>query len=644
MIDTKRIAPKFSFPQSIIYNKLKFSSISSILLILIIGSVMVFQLPVTASETGTGSRAPIKLSGLPEDGKFNYVTLADLNNDGYLDIITGAGGYPGEEPGGLYVYLNQNGKSFKDSSSGLPGPGKDYFGSIQVIDIDKDSNLDIIASYESRWSTGNDKGIGIWFGNGGSGGSMKWTAAKSPVNTGSYDAAYCADINNDGDLDLAGGSSSGIHVWKGQHSKGSLTWTQTSSGLPTTGEFTGVTLGDLNNDGRLDLVAGSYNSRGISVYTCSKSGSISWTEADKDTNLKQSGESFEMTLADLNSDSNLDIIAGIRGGIKIYLGNGLTGDKSDWWTEVSSGLPTSDDYYQMTVADINADGKLDIGSSFQVWTNSGSMSDAKSYAWSTLDIGISESDSIGLTIGDLNNDGNLDIIGCGWGIGVRAYTLILGTGGTPGENKYLLKGTVKAQEDNSLLKGATVRIDTNGMDTITDNSGYFEFNVEEATYELTVNLKDYKSAKKIVIVSGSDITVEIKLTKTSDVAEAEYIVSGRLTDKDAGDPVSDATIILEPGGYSTTTDSDGKYVLTAPNGSYIITVTGSDYQGVTDNIEINGDDVNQDFSLSSTTTENGDGGDDKKEDSSTPFLELPLFIFALISILVILGKFYNKKE
>ena len=114
MIDNKRAATRFCYGYSILNKKIKVLSTFAIFLILIFGSILIIVLPVSASQTEAGSRAPTQLTGLPEDGNFNYVTLADVNNDGYLDIIAGAGGYPGEKPGGLYVYLNQNGKSFKD--------------------------------------------------------------------------------------------------------------------------------------------------------------------------------------------------------------------------------------------------------------------------------------------------------------------------------------------------------------------------------------------------------------------------------------------------------------------------------------------------------------------------------------------------
>ena len=467
-------------------------------------------------STPDSSRAPTELSGLPESGKFNYVTLADVNKDGDLDIVAGAGGYPGDSPGGLYVYLNQNGQSFTDGSSGLPGPGKDYFGSVQLIDLNKDTNLDIIASYESTWSKGNSKGIGIWLGNGGVGGSMKWTATTSPVNEGSYDSACCADFNNDGKLDLIGGSSKGIHAWLGSHSSSTLSWTEVSSGLPTTGEYTGVTLGDLNADGRLDIVAGSYNSNGISVYICSSSGSISWSEGDSETKLKQNGNTFDMHLTDLNGDSNLDLVTGIRDGVKVYLGNGNIAARSSWWTEVSTGLPTSADYYQIAVADINGDNNLEIASNFKVWSNSGSMTDSSSYSWEKLDIGISEPNAIGTTFGDLNNDGNLDIVGCGWGSGVSAYTLKLGSGGTNEKMKYLINGIVKDSESNEPISAVNVKLDPGGYSGQTNNLGQYNILVPNGSYTISLTKSGYKSSSTNILVNGQPVTEDVIMEVGSD--------------------------------------------------------------------------------------------------------------------------------
>lgn len=624
---------------------------SVVLVVLIILSSITVNIIAESTEENNqihNTRAS-SLTGLPDSGNFNYVVLADVNEDDYIDIVAGAGGYPGNDPGGLYVYLNQNGKSFTSASTGLPGPGKNYFGSVQVIDIDKDSNLDIVAAYETQWSKGEQGGIGIWLGNGGAGGSMTWTEANSPIETGSFDSVYCSDINNDGNLDLVGGSSNGLHAWQGTLSGDNLIWTITRSGLPTSGEFTGVSLGDVNNDGRLDIVAGSYNSKGISVYLCSSSGAIIWSEGHSDTNLKHSGNSFEMYLTDLNSDSNLDIVGGMRGGMKVYIGNGNSGARNTWWTDASNGLPTSGDCYEIAVGDINGDGKLDIGTAFKMYSNKASMTEISSYSWELLDLGVSNNPQIGLAVGDLNNDDNLDIVGCGWenrevnGIkkgGIEAYTLAITT--TP-PKYYRLLGKVMNQKDSSPLVGATVRIDTTGDEVVTDKIGAYEFEVTDGEYELTVTLKGYKSAKKVVTVSGRDQEIDFQLLEVSDEPESKYELSGTVSDELTNQPLSNALVTLKPGDYSSNTDSQGKYVIEVPNGTYVLTIEKSNYQTQTANVEVNGIDVTKDISIQLTTMDNpddGDDGDDKDKKKDTPGFELII----VISVLLILLLFYRKRK
>jgi hypothetical protein len=580
------------------------------------------------SLTREGTTDPVLLPTLPDSGNYNYVTLGDMNDDGYTDIIAGAGGYPGDEPGGLYVFLNNNGQSFIGSSEGLPGPGKDYFGSIH-------------------------KGIGIWLGNGAKGDTLTFTEAASPISSGSFDSVYCADITNDGDLDLVAGGQSGIYAWEGDHSGSSLSWTEIRTGLPTSDEYTGVALGDINQDGYLDIVAGSYNSRGITVYISTKTGTTSWLEGHSGTDLPHSGNSFDVFLTDLNEDSNLDIVAGIRGGIKVYLGNGNTGIRTNWWTEVSDGLPTSDDYYQVSVSDINNDDKLDVCSSFRVWSNTGSMTNSQSYSWEILDIGISESESVGLVIGDLNNDNNLDIIGCGWGFGVKAYTLYIDSGG-PSIEYYKIQGAVTDQKDGIAISDATVRLDLNGINVQTDSLGMYEFDVINGKYEITVTKSGYKAAKKIVEVSNGDKTVNFQILATSDVPESNYILSGIVSDKTTGKAIQDVNLDLQPGDYSIKTDQNGEYQLTVTNGSYVLTVSRSGYDIESANVEVDGADIVKDIALAKKTTDpnnngntdpDGDKTEEKSEsglDSTLLYLLIPGIVVVVIVILVVV--YFNKKK
>ncbi|MCK5561424.1 MAG: VCBS repeat-containing protein, partial [Thermoplasmata archaeon] len=345
------------------------------------------------------------------------------------------------------------------------------------------------------------------------------------------------DINNDGQLDLIGGSSKGLFAWQGSHTGGTLSWSSVSDGLSTSNEYTGVKLGDINNDGRLDIVAGSYSSRGISVYICSTSGSISWTEGNEDTNLKSSGNTFDNYLIDLNQDSKLDLVASIRGGIKVYLGNGNSGSRDTWWKDVSKGLPTSDDYYEIAIDDVNADGKPDICSNFQIWSNSGSMSNPDSYSWSQLELGATLSEPIGTAVGDLNDDDNLDIVGCGWGSGVVAYTLTLGSGSGVVKIKYLLSGVVKDSANGKPIVDVSVKLEPGGYSGKSDGQGTYNIKAPNGTYTLSYSISGYLSDSENVVINGDNVVKDVDMVVGEDPKEDKK-------EDDSGLPFMELPIVI----------------------------------------------------------------------------------------------------
>ena len=152
-----------------------------------------------------------------------------------------------------------------DSSGGLPGSGQ-YFG-VVLGDVNNDGKLDIAAG------SNNYEGVKVWTGNGESGASALWTDAFTgtglPIN-GDYAQVAFGDANCDGKLDLAAastsGSQDGVKFWKGNGGEGGFTWIEESTGLATTGRYYGLNFGDVNNDGKLDLVGGNYSGGGVDVW------------------------------------------------------------------------------------------------------------------------------------------------------------------------------------------------------------------------------------------------------------------------------------------------------------------------------------------------------------------------------------------
>jgi hypothetical protein len=129
-------------------------------------------------------------------------------------------------------------------------------------DIDADGNLDLITSSE--------KGL-VFFGDG----KGDWTRR----DIGATNLVYgfgpsLGDVNNDGYLDVAGiNPSTGkpeVYLWD----NGTQSWKAVSTGISISG-LTATALADMDNDGNIDLVAGGSNK--IIVWTGDGTGR--WTQA-----------------------------------------------------------------------------------------------------------------------------------------------------------------------------------------------------------------------------------------------------------------------------------------------------------------------------------------------------------------------------
>ena len=112
-----------------------------------------------------------------------------------------------------------------------------------------------------------------------------------------------------------------------------------------------VTLGDVDGDGKLDIVTANQNSTNVSVLLGIGNGNFG-----AQANFATGSNPISVTLGDVNADGKLDIITANQNSTNVSvllgIGNGNFGAQANFAT---GNTPRS-----VTLGDVNADGRLDI--------------------------------------------------------------------------------------------------------------------------------------------------------------------------------------------------------------------------------------------------------------------------------------------
>jgi hypothetical protein len=211
------------------------------------------------------------------------------------------------------------------------------------------------------------------------------------------------DLNRDGHPDLVATArltDCPLRIWFGD-GKGIL-----AAVTPTWSEtgYAALTTGDINRDGFPDLVAASHFGR---LQTLLSDGRGGFTEKI----LPRDDGYVGAQLADLNADGLLDLaVVGFqKAGIEIYLGDG-TGNWRLQTTlpEVRPGqiMPGRD----LLVGDLNHDGHPDLIAAFQRWGIYIYYGDGRGgFTGGAATFRLPADTPESLTLGDVNNDGHPDI-------------------------------------------------------------------------------------------------------------------------------------------------------------------------------------------------------------------------------------------
>jgi len=279
-------------------------------------------------------------------GNFGYggIEAGDLNLDGYLDVVWGIHHDYSSTPGFGDTLIGAalgdgTGSNWIPWATGLGTAGEDYgMFETDLADFDCNGLLDIISQ-----SFGCCNGYHQYRNNGDGTWTHMWT------NTGgnTFNNLETADFNSDGYPDFAG-NRDGYFVYLGN---GEFGFTLTQNGLPTS-SWEGFDCGDANNDGCDDIVIG-YSSSGVRCYTFDKQ--------NNDWNLASSGlptsGTYYPQFGDINGDGFLDLVAYADPVGYVYIGNG----NGDWVADATFNMPSPGEYSAFVIdGDFDHDGREDV--------------------------------------------------------------------------------------------------------------------------------------------------------------------------------------------------------------------------------------------------------------------------------------------
>ncbi|HOU13211.1 MAG TPA: FG-GAP-like repeat-containing protein [Anaerolineae bacterium] len=344
---------------------------------------------------GSGNRL-----GAPGD-TVQALLSADLDNDGDSDLVSAGG------------KIN----SWENDKDPLTGPWTLYtLGSPGVTsyalvagDFDNDGAVDIASG--SAWLTGYE--VQVWQ-NDGTPFDALWTA-NGVGNADTVLALVSGDLDNDGYLDLVSGDDgAALMAWRNDHTPFAGTWTSLYIGSAST-DATALAIGDLDNDGDLDLVSGNAANRVRAWENDGTPFSGAWSQSIVFTTT----DGIEsLALADVDTDGDLDILAGCRTGETYALTSWQNnGDPfAGTWTRHDLGDKDLGTVYTLAAADFDVDGDFDLASGAQMnaafaevqaWENNGSPFGG---LWAGSAVEETATAVRALTVADLDHDGDTDLI------------------------------------------------------------------------------------------------------------------------------------------------------------------------------------------------------------------------------------------
>jgi hypothetical protein len=266
------------------------------------------------------------------------VDLGDVNGDGHLDL---ASVY--EVGSGVRVQLG-TATGINGVATSYPGISGDAFQAVHLVDLNSDGLLDLAAM-----SPGQQPRIAV-----------RLNSADAPGTFGERTDSFVlgntsgvtfGDVNGDGNIDLINQAPNVVRIafgdGTGSFDNGSISYDDRS---------TGAALGDLDGDGDLDIVTGGST---LLQVRLNDNGSFGSPFDSPDIQVSVTPRSIrDLALGDLNNDGRLDAVVCLFSSsgseLAVFIGDGDGG----FGTPVGYRMGSTLD--EVVLGDLDGDGNLDV--------------------------------------------------------------------------------------------------------------------------------------------------------------------------------------------------------------------------------------------------------------------------------------------
>jgi hypothetical protein len=395
------------------------------------------------------------------------IALGDVDGDGDLDVVAGMGSnspYDTAETNKLYLN-NGTSSPFEGVNGTEIGSDTDETHTIVLGDVDGDGDLDVVV--------GNyyDQSNRLYLNNGTPAPFNGVVGTEIGSDMESTLAIALGDVDNDGDLDLVAGNWNTKKLYMNDGTSTPFNGITGSELESIAYGAYAIAINDVDGDGDLDVMAGNYYDRHelwLNNGTVTPFDGVTATMVGTDMDRTEA-----LALGDMDGDGDLDVVAGNSAEVnKLYLNNS-TLSPFDKAVGIEIGMETATDYTQtLAIGDVDGDGDLDVvtGNFYQqpnrLYLNNGTATPFNGVTGT--EIGLDTDYTQAIALGDVDGDGDLDVVA---GNASEVNKLYLNNGTTTPFNG--VNGTEIGLDTNDTWAIALGDLDGDGdLDLVAGNSGY----------------------------------------------------------------------------------------------------------------------------------------------------------------------------